>query len=444
MVRSALFVLALAALASLVSCASQEPAPPPPAPPPAARTAALDITPGIRVIANVELPPGFAPIPQRRPLWLLDGVEIGIAGLMDGHAVMIGMSGNGWRNTRILSAEYGPAAPVVGEILDIAASPDGMALATAVAVPNENRLELVVRDIISANPGHSVASIDGNYQVASLAWLTPSSLALALRAIEDSDTPANERDRGSLEIIVISGAATVAPLKVSCPMSELNWNPRRTIAVGQGGAFAPPVLIERRGPACRRLNIEGPIRVLAWAGDDSSFLYVEGAGKTRIPAVFRYDLKQNTSSLIAMSSGAAAYTSDNTVIAYGNRNLTLRKVEDRPDDFVGAEVALMDLMRGTVDIKSLGFRTVAPLLAQSTMTYSLPSDRAAIQTFGADVDGPPRRIIVFSVPTRSAFLVGYGAAGGAASMSWSPKGSWLAIVDATQHAATLTIIEPER
>ncbi|MGH7865329.1 MAG: hypothetical protein ACREQB_10085 [Candidatus Binataceae bacterium] len=444
MLRSAFFAAALAALASLASCSSQEAAPPPPAPPPAAHTAALDITPGIRVIANVELPPGFTPIPQRRPLWLLDGAEIGIAGLMDGHAVMIGMSGKGWRNTRILAAEYGPAAPIVGEILDVAASPDGMALASVVAVPGENRIELVVRDVISANPGHAAASIEGAYQLASLAWLTTSSLALALKAGQDPDAPARERDSGSLQIVVLSGAASVVPLKVSCPMSELKWNPRRTIAVGQGDAIAPPILVERRGPACRPLNIAGPIRVLAWAGDNSSFLFVEAAGKTQIPAVFRYDLKGNRSSLIAMSSGAAAFTSDDSVIAYGNRNLTMRTVEDRPDEPVAAEVALMDLLRGTVNIKSLGFRSVAPLLAQSTMTYSLASDRAAIQTFGADADGPPRRIIVFSVPTQRAFLVGYGGVAGSASMSWSPKGSWLAIVDATPNASTLTIIEPAR
>ncbi len=396
------------------------------------------------MIANIALPPGFIPIPEREPLWLLDGAEIGLAGLIDGHAAVIGMSGPGWRNTRILAAERGPQARVEGEILDVAANPDGLMLASAIAVPNESRLEVVVRDVISANPGHSVATFDGNYELASLTWLTSSSLALALKASQDPATPAHERDPGSLEIIVVTGAGSVAPLKVACPMSHLSWSPRRTLAVGQGDAVAPPVLIERRGPACRRLNLEGPIRVLSWSNDESSFLFVAGAGKARIPAVFRYDIRRNTSSLLAMSSGAAAFTSADTIIAYGNRNLSLRLAEDRPSEMIAAEVALLDLTRGTTDIKSLGFRTMPPMLAQSTMTFSLASDRAAIQTLGADVDGPPRRIIVFSVPTGRAFLVGYGAGGGSTSMSWSPKGSWLAIVDAIPNAATLTIIEPAR
>lgn len=443
MFQSALAMLLLGMLGAAACTAQHQPAAPA-VPPPAARTATLDITPGVRVVTSVPLPDGFMPYGARGPLWLLDGAEIGVIGFVDDRVVVLGMHGPGWRQARVLAAETGPDAAVEGEIRDVAVSPDGMTLATAVSVAGDRALDLIIRDLISEGPGHALTTFDGSYELASLSWLSTSALALALRAARDGAPQLGGMDRSELEIVVLTGAGSTAPLGVSCPMSSLSWSPRGTFAVGQGDSSAPPVLVDRRAPECRRLPIDGPIQVLDWAGDESSFLYLEGPPRRRVPAIMRFDLNRGTTALVALSSGAAAFSGSNNVVVLGNRNFTTRKIEQRPDWRVGAEVAVLDAARGVTEIKSLGFRTMPSLLARSTMAFSRESERAAIATFGVDPDGPPRRVVVYSVPTNQAFLVAYGAASGPLSMSWSPRGSWLALVDATPQGSVLTILEPPR
>jgi hypothetical protein len=78
------------------------------------------------------------------------------------------------------------------------------------------------------------------------------------------------------------------------------------------------------------------------------------------------------------------------------------------------------------------------------MTYNRATDTAAIATFGPSTEGPMRKIVIYSVAPKRAFLVAFGPTRGAVAMSWSPSGRYLAIADGDGTAAALTIISPPR
>ena len=113
------------------------------------------------MLTNVEMPDGFAPIPTRPPIWLEEGEEIGVVGTQAGHTIMYGLGGAGWRTGRILAAESGPGAAEEGTIADLAASPNGLTLATAMVAPGGNRVDVIVRDLIATGPGSVIASFNG-------------------------------------------------------------------------------------------------------------------------------------------------------------------------------------------------------------------------------------------------------------------------------------------
>ncbi|MFZ0887913.1 MAG: hypothetical protein WA005_05625 [Candidatus Binataceae bacterium] len=82
MLDSARITAALIILVTLASCATTRPKPPPTGTP----TATLIITPGIPVLAQAAMPPGFEPIPFRPPLWLEGGNEIAVSGVQAGRS----------------------------------------------------------------------------------------------------------------------------------------------------------------------------------------------------------------------------------------------------------------------------------------------------------------------------------------------------------------------
>src|SRR5215472_945224 len=244
MVRPSFIGIPLAAAIALAACSSAKP--PVSSPPVSIATSpALAITNGVHVLASLPLPTGFEPIEGRPPQWLQNGTEIAVTGTIAGHVTVIGLSGQGWRNRRILAAETGPDAAEQGSIVDAAASPDGMTLATAVALPAERRLDIVLRDLIASGPGHPITYFDGVYDLVSMHWLTNSTLAIALRpqpepspppltASQDSEEPIAPPPRPSagLQLLVVTGAGSVAPLTLPCAISALQWSPRGVYAVG--------------------------------------------------------------------------------------------------------------------------------------------------------------------------------------------------------------------
>src|SRR5208337_2891867 len=176
------FILILALSATSIASCSTRNAPKPGPPPVVAHSTTLDVINGIKVLTNVEMPDGFAPIATRPPIWLEEGEEIGVVGTQAGHTIMYGLGGAGWRTGRILAAETGPGAAEEGSIADIATSPNALTLASAVIVPGASRVDVVIRDLIASGAGNVIASFNGDYDSVSLSWLNNATIALALRA----------------------------------------------------------------------------------------------------------------------------------------------------------------------------------------------------------------------------------------------------------------------
>jgi len=455
MSRSFFIALCLALAAASCSTVLQ---PRPPSPPPRLEaTATLTITAGVSVLASSPLPQGLAPAAGQPPLWLQNGTEIGVVGTTQGHIVVLGYGGPDWRSERVLAAETGADAAEEGTIVDLAASPDGMTLATAVVPHGERRLDIILRDLIAVGAGHSIMSFDGAYDSVSMSWLNSQTIALALRAHPEPppppaptnsapgapppETPLKPAD--GLQLIVVSGPGSVAPLKLPCAMSRLSWSRRGVYAIGEGDASAPPIAIDRRTSTCRKFAAQGPIRVLAWSPrDESSFVYAEPMQADKSACVFRYDLETGAGKLIAAGSSAAAFTSSGAIIALGNQQLSQRSVAERPNAPVLAQLAIFDPDEPKVDLKSLGFDTPPAMLVESTIAYATETNRAAIETFAPAAPIAMRKIIVYSVPGDSAYQIAFGPARGVAVMSWAPKGRWLAIADGDATHSTLTVIQP--
>jgi hypothetical protein len=450
--RSVLILLASLLLLGPVSCASKKPPPKPVPPPFAGETATLSITNGIHILSQAPLPLGFAPS-GRSPMWLQNGQEIGIVGKIGGGTVVLGYGGRNWQTNRVLAADTGSNAAEQGRIVDVAPSPDGMTLAIAEVIPGQNRLDVILRDLIAVGPGNPIASFDGEFDSATLAWLNNGTVALALRVHPESSPPPAPppgdesepppKPAESLQLIVVTGTGSVAPLDIKCPMSPLSWSANAVFAVGSGDREVPPIIIDRRNSACRQFGSVGPIRVLDWDSDEEgTFLYIKPDPMTGSSSVYRYNIDTGREKLVAISTGAASFTSGGTVIVEGNQNLTLRMATERPDMPVHAQIAISQPEQGEVQFKPLGFDTTAPMLAASSLTYSDTIDAAAIQTFAPGSPTTWRKIISYSVPNESAFLLATGAARGPLGMSWSIHGRWLAIVDGDQFKSMLTVIVP--
>src|SRR5579863_269716 len=313
MSRSFLILILALAVAGFSSCSTKVEAPKPAAPAFVARSATVEVTNGIKILTTVEMPNGFAPIAGRAPMWLQNGAEIGVVGTEGGHTIVYGLGGTGWRTGRVLAAETGPRAAEQGTIVDVAPSPDGLTLATAMVTPDGKRLDLITRDLISTGAGEAIASFDGQYDSVSIGWLNQATIALALRrhpeppseereqSDESSDPDAVEAPKNradGLQLVVITGASSVAPLKLSCAMSQLSWSTHGVYAVGQGDASAPPMIIDRRKGTCTRFHVTQPIHVLDWDTDnEGAFLYVAPDPSRRSVGVYQYNIANGTEKL---------------------------------------------------------------------------------------------------------------------------------------------------
>ena len=456
MVRSSLIGIFFATAIAFAACSSSKP-PAPSRPVSVAGTSTLAITNGVRVMASLPMPPGFSPIEGRPPLWLQSGTEIGVVGTQEGHTVVLGLSGQGWRNQRVIAAEAGPDAAERGSIVDGAASPDGMTFATAVAVADEKRLDIVLRDLIASGPGHPITSFDGLYDLVSMHWLSNTTIAITLRPKPEAEaTPAIAPDQSpdtapppppptpsaGLQLLVVTGAGSVAPMPLSCPVSLLQWSPHGVYAVGMGDAKTPPVLVDRRKNTCTTLAASPPVDVLGWDPEsETSFLFVQSVeGKNR--GVFEHDIRTGKDRLIAVASGAASYVANGPILAYGNQKLTWKTLRENPLQPVIAELAEFNPDKPEIDVRQLGFRTVPPMLESSTMIYTHPTDRILLQTYEPAVPVAMRKLIVYAERVDSAFQVAFGPAKGMVQASWSPHGHWIAILDGDATGSMLTIISP--
>ncbi|HYA35872.1 MAG TPA: hypothetical protein VEF03_09635, partial [Candidatus Binataceae bacterium] len=309
--------------------------------------------------------------------------------------------------------------------------------------------------------GHAVSTFDGDFDVASLGWTDAFTIALALRnnphpsapaaqptpvqdhqdESEESAIPKTLPSSPGLYLIGINGAVTAELVSLKCTLSPLKWSPQGRYAIGEGAASAPPIIVDWRTSKCQRLNARAPIRVIDWSADGNSFLYTE-VGIDGRKAVYSYNIADGSTRLVAVSSGAAAYLATGETLALGNSQLSFKRAS------VSSTPLLAEIGRsagqGEVQANSLGFMTTPEMLAASSMSYSRSGDMAAMVAYGADLGGT-RKILVYAPSTRNAFMIAWGAPRGVASLSWSPRGRYLAVVDGDASESSLTVFEaPEK
>jgi hypothetical protein len=439
MYRSLPRTLPLVALLSFVAAGcsmfGHEEKPPPPV---ILHTATMDLTPGIVVNALVETPPGFTPIASQPPLWLQGGKELALAGTLHGRTEVLGFnSAGGYKKAHLIAADGGPGAPN-GKIVGLAASPNGLTLAVAEAMPG--RIEILLRYIISEAGENSVATFDGNFHAVSLTWMAPDTIAVGL-AGDSNGSPA---DAGGLYLVHVLGAVTVEQMKFACPPSALAFSPDARFAVGEGDERTAVSLFDSRAARCRQVLPAGPIRVLGWAPGSAAFLYSTPGGRGHSAGVFRYTIDSAKSDLIAVSSSAAAYTGSGIVMALGNRDLNPQTAAASPDKRVTAQIASFIPKEGKTIVDTLGIPTTPAMMLASTMVYSHGFAELALQLYAQGAAGPTREIVTFSIVDRKAFVLASGAARGVAVIGWAPGANHLVIFDGDGTTGALAVITPER
>jgi len=443
-------VYACAAKKNLAANAANQAAKAPPIAP-KEHTATLEIATGAKIVARTVLPQGFAPMPPFAPIWLQNGSQIALVGTKSNRTFVVAFDSATLQNPRIVATDFGPATPG-GTIVGVAASPDGMTLAMAVAEPGNNQLELVLHDTITRGTGSRVASFPGQFNTVDISWLDSNTIALALRGTElappitgttthaGASLATPNASHGVLYIVDTTGLGAVKQLKLNCPLSHLSWSPNGRFAIGDGDLRTPPILIDRPKDFCAVLHSQEPIRVLGWSPQSDAFLYATVGART--VGTFRYDLAAGTSALIAIASTAAAFTSDGEIFALGNQDLSWRRVADAPDAPVLSELATFEPQMSEVRIVPLGIRTLPALLAESQMVYTTVTDSAAIDILAPGRPSTLRELIAYLAPARTAFLLASGPANGKVLMSWSPDGKELAVLDGDAKTSVLTIFSP--
>ncbi len=405
----------------------------PPVPPVTQHTATMDLTPGIVVNALVETPPGFTPIVGQPPLWLQGDKEVALTGTLQGRTEVLGFSGDGFKHARLVAADRGPGAPH-GKIVGLAASPDGLTLAVAEAEPG--RIEIVLRYVISNGGQNSVASFDGNFHAVSLNWVAPNTLAVGLAG--------ESAEAGGLHLIHVLGAVTVEDVKLTCPPSMLVFSPDARFAVSEGDEHTPASLFDSRNGNCQQVSPDGPIRVLGWAPGSAAFLYSTPAGRAHGAGVFRYNLADGKTELIAVSSSAAVYTGEGIVMALGNRDLNPQTAASEPDKRVTAQLASFVPSQGQTVINTLGIPTTPAMMMASTMVYTHGFAQLALQLYADRPAGPSREIVTFSIVDRKAFVLASGSVRGVAVIGWAPNANHLVIFDGDGALGVLAVITPAR
>ena len=147
---------------------------------------------------------------------------------------------------------------------------------------------------------------------------------------------------------------------------------------------------------------------------------------------------------MAISSGAAAFASDGTIIAFGSQELSWRRTLAQPSAPVKAQIALTDPHKDQLTINSLGFAIPPALMAQSTIVFSQVSNDAIIDTAVPGPTGLIRELIEYSYPARAAFILAHGPVRGPIAISWAPEGKQIAIVDGDATHRTLAVIAPPK
>jgi hypothetical protein len=211
------------------------------------------------------------------------------------------------------------------------------------------------------------------------------------------------------------------------------------MAVSAGDLDTPASLINLDDETCRNLGVPKPFQVLTWTPDSSALLY-SALGENSVPGIFQHDIASESNSVVAISSGAAAYTSDGTIIALGNRSLSWTQAATSPDKPVSLQVSLRRPGGQEININSIGVATTPTFLARGRMIFSRVSDKGVIDVVALSGDGPRRELIEYSYRGRATFGLADCSLGVPLAISWSPDGKLLAMVDSGVRPNLLTVI----
>ena len=245
-------------------------------------------------------------------------------------------------------------------------------------------------------------------------------------------------------LIHVLGAVTVEEVKLTCPPSMLVFSPDARFAVGEGDEHTPASLFDSRNGNCQQVSLDGPIRVLGWAPGSAAFLYSTPAGRGHGAGVFRYNIADGKTELIAVSSSAAAYTGEGIVMALGNRDLNPQSAASSPDKRVTAQIASFVPRQGQTIVDSLGIPTTPAMMMASTMIYSHGFAELALQLYADGAAGPTREIVTFSIVDRKAFVLASGGVSGVVVIGWAPTANHLVIFDGDGATGALAVITPAR
>jgi len=224
------------------------------------------------------------------------------------------------------------------------------------------------------------------------------------------------------------------------------WAPDGHHAIADSDA-PPPLLIDRSSSQCKNLNIPATQRIhlLSWSASGNRFLYAAGPAGNYSGALFgffEYELGSDNVRLIAAPAAAATYLHDGRIAALGNRKLNARLIANRPDTMLAAEIALIDPRQSQIQITALGLNTPAAMLLNGSLSYSPIADELAIQLFLSNPRGAIPVILSFIPATFKIGAIATGRPGAVLSMSWSPNGDLLAVLDASASPPVLTILSP--
>jgi hypothetical protein len=334
------------------------------------------------------------------------------------------------------------------QLLDAAANPNSMVLATAVAHPAQGTIEVMLRDFNRGQVPMLVTRVEGHFAVGRLTWLDMNTLALVLADLpaEPAADDTAHVPSHALFVFPVQGYTTANRVNLDCAsaidLMDLKWAPGGKYALGQHLGSGAPMVITMLTSKCSPLQLSAPyaFRFLSWDAKGQHFLYASSPIErpSPVPGVFEHDVISGADRLIAAPAPAAAYVHRRTVAVAGNRKLSAPFILAHASAPVPLEIALIDPDTVGLRITPLGLTTSASMLTRGEMTYSEAADAIAVHLFLPDPTGVASAVAYYSLATGRGGLLASGAAEDVL-MSWAPQGDLIALMDST---GSIAIVSP--
>ena len=242
----------------------------------------------------------------------------------------------------------------------------------------------------------------------------------------------------------------IRKIKLNCArqmdFTHTVWSPDGRHAVVDSGA-PPAMLIDRISLECVPLNVPYGRRfhLVGWSLDSTRFIYALTSPNGylgNLTGFFEYEVDNGQVRVIASPAAAAAYVGGGLIAALGNRRLNARLIASSPDLILSAELALVDTRQSNITIAPLGFDTPAAALLNGGMVYSQLSEELAVQLFFPNPAGGVPLIVAFFPQTKKVRPIVTAKPGTILSMSWSPIGDLLAVLDVSANPPLITVLSP--